>query len=503
MQILTHVIFVLLALQGITSIWLDGQGYKGYDDCENNCKAKGYDPVCGSDRVTYFNQDTLNCKGSNIISYRGQCKPVNFDDCSNDSRPVCGEDNITYQNDCSRKSSSARKQYDGPCERKRFGFDDWNKNNSYYDRKDDISDAYLHWRGVENYGANDVNNYNTNDRKEIWYKPFNDRHGGCDNGDCDSERRCCNVQQKNCCMDSFGKCCGQISFPKTYNEPRWINENYEKNKGNWKCNRNDDTNTCKPQCSIPYEYINKPCGSSNCEKRQELECYLPPVPQSNNFDFEKYGREFPFGPGHFPDPSFVRQLLISGFNKPDRKIENDSDFSKCLFDDNDNNNKSSTASVKINIAIDVSVNINTNKKPFIDKNISKIPEQHKQIIRQYATLYYIFFFVLVQKNMVSIDCEVAFGYTVKDLLLFIAQDCWNLDFNDFSSGRGGAFDANLNFGQLTGQQNYKKNDNSDILSLLQGLNQNNQQSYGFNDYRDNRGWNSNGNSGLFVGSELK
>ncbi len=76
---------------------------------------------------------------------------------------------------------------------------------------------------------------------------------------------------------------------------------------------------------------------------------------------------------------------------------------------------------------DDNVNVNFNDNRIDDRNIAKIPDSHKHAIKQNATSYYIYFYTLLSKDLCTEDTEVADGYSVKDLIIFIIEDCWGLD----------------------------------------------------------------------------
>lgn len=94
---------------------------------------KIYMPVCGTDDKTYPNMCSLNCaqkKDKTLqVKHEGECSQADSDDsicaCYLNYDPICGSDNMTYPNKCvfdcaQKKNKNLTIKHKGECRKSRF-----------------------------------------------------------------------------------------------------------------------------------------------------------------------------------------------------------------------------------------------------------------------------------------------------------------------------------------------------------------------------------------------
>ncbi|KAJ8712499.1 hypothetical protein PYW07_005341 [Mythimna separata] len=87
-----------------------------------------FDPVCGSDGLTYLNACFMECRNAVSheysmhieVEYPGVCENEFQCQCHTEYKPVCGSNNVTYSNECTLQCSTAKDsriqlKYEGPC----------------------------------------------------------------------------------------------------------------------------------------------------------------------------------------------------------------------------------------------------------------------------------------------------------------------------------------------------------------------------------------------------
>ena len=387
------------------------------DRCRRKCYKKKYEPVCGTNTITYYNRSMIDCDSGISVLYEGECKPIYIPncDCPKKLDPVCGVDGRTYFNRCVANYVGVDVYCDGTCELDGHG---WKmiKNKSLFG-------LFGNYSGKKNRGSyKAIKNHNVS-YKHPWKRVDECRGNKCK----DKRNRCCDIYKSSCCMEQDGRCCTSED-----DDDFKIDWDRKPQHDKWSCyNRN---HLCKPKVSIPYILVKKPCRQQQCRApiKPVIYCKLPYVPNCERFNYHALGMYYPFVGNFFPYPKHIEDCLTSGFGLPKRN-DNIQLLLNALFQNN-SNYVSNSVSIDISISIDVSVNfqmadIVSKKDEKINDCIGKIPSKDKQIIYQYSTLYYVYFYILLKQNLCTEDTEVYSGYTVKDVLLFIVRDCWGLEIN--------------------------------------------------------------------------
>ncbi len=382
------------------------------DACRSRCKALPYKPVCGSNRITYYNKDMIACDSGVSVLYEGECKPIYVGNCQcpNTACPVCGADGRTYLNDCVLNFVGVDKYCEGKCELNGFAYTGNQSNIAYIGDVSQKSDE-IQWK-----------------TPSPFYEKMN-KVQECWGNKCDSKfNRCCDIKHSYCCMNTDGTCCDAVMptpKPKTHDKEVVWNCDY---------NRAD----CHPSWEIPVKVVNKPCNGPLCKKKQKkcYSCELPKVPDCDIFDFSSAGKNVNFLGQYFPQPKRIKEVLATGFYQKNKQELDFNSLVKRIFSkDAKRDNKPAidlfvTVDQDDNDDYDDDINLDFVNKRIINGNVRRIPVEHQRIIRGNAVAYYVYFYVLLEKGLCTEDTIVAAGYSVKQAIIYIIEDCWGLSITD-------------------------------------------------------------------------
>lgn len=372
---------------------------------------KNYLPVCGRNNVTYANECELNCVGVTKAK-NGACneKDGKEDSCVKNSKnsnyePVCGSNRVTYYN----KSmigceSGVSVLYEGECKPIYY---EWCKGRTDIapvcgvDGRTYLNEDVLKCVGVEKYCDN------TCELGANGWKIGSEQKGNVDK----SVRADKHDHRYNDLINEY-----------------WYNAIWGNHKGEWTCSAKKDVNvalSCKPAVNIKYLLI------ENIKEKGAV-VFMPPCRNLDDFELPYKKSKFPGFQGFIPDAKYIAYVLETAYVKG--KFSIDSILEKVF--------KSTDVGIDaLNFFMPLEQG-NTEfevKQKVADKRRKVIPADHKRTMEKDATLYYLYFNLLLKEKVVDIDTKIADDYCVRDALFYIVQDIWKLDLdkvmksgNDFS-----------------------------------------------------------------------
>ena len=356
---------------------------------------KNFLPVCGKNNVTYSNECELNCAGA-AKAKNGACNKDSGkeDACTKGSKalqyqPVCGSNRVTYYNkNMIACDSGVSVLYAGECKPIYY---EWCKCATNYapvcgvDGRTYLNDDVLKCVGVDKY---------------------------CD-GSCELDASGWKVgsEQKGKVDESVRADAHEKRFDNTINE-YWYNAIWGNHKGEWTCSKQSDMPmSCKPQTSIKYMLV---------ENNQNNGCvvFMPPCRNLDKFVMPYKKETFPGFQGFIPDSKYISYVLENSCNEKSN-IEG-------ILDKVYNGKSSNVDALNFFVPLEKGAKTQFEVMDKVNKR-NRIPEDHKNAMRKDASLYYLYFNLLLQQKVVSADTFINEDYCVKDALFYIVQDVWKLD----------------------------------------------------------------------------
>ena len=216
----------------------------------------------------------------------------------------------------------------------------------------------------------------------------------------------------------------------------WYNAIWGAHKGEWICKADEEVSmSCKPQVNVKYALIKN-------DKQNGCVVFMPPCRNLEHFELPYKKNAFPGFQGFIPDAKYISFVLEKAFGKGKQSIGS---IIEQVFGGKD----SAVEALNFFLPLDKDVQSEFDiKQRVVDKHRNSIPADHKDIMRKNATLYYLYFNLLLQQKVVTSETKINESYCVRDALFYIVQDVWKLDLdlvlksgNDFAAD----FDKMLRF----------------------------------------------------------